>query len=271
MDRTVDMIAAAAVPYREKKRLQQVYQTMLHLMIVVLVFSAAGCANPPLPWEPWEEREREQELSPVLVTPPGGAKVTGVYHTVQRGETLWRIAKTYGIDLQFLAEVNSIEDPAQIKAGSRIFILGATEKKKVIAEATPPPPLSAPEISTEKNAFMWPVDGKVISGYGVRDGLRYEGIEIWAVEGTPVRAANSGTVIYDGCLKGYGNIVILKHKDNFKTVYAYNRVNLVTQGREVNRGEAIATVGKTGRSSKPSLHFQVWKGDQSRNPLFFLP
>jgi lipoprotein NlpD len=205
------------------------------------------------------------------VSTPSGTKVQGAYHTVKRGENLWRIAKTYRIDLQLLAEINDIDNPAKIRAGEKMFIPGAANTKKVVAEANAPAPSSQPDVTTKKDAFIWPVDGKVVSKYGVRNGLRYDGIEIAAVEGTPVRAANSGTVVYDGSLKGYGNIIIIKHKDRFKTVYAYNRVNLVVEGREVNRGESIATVGKSSRSSKSSLHFQVWKGDKTRNPLFFLP
>jgi len=230
-----------------------------------------GCTTTEYPWETWEKNSRQDEVNPVLVTTPSGTKVKGIYHTVSRGETLWRIAKTYGIDLQLVAEINDIEDPAAIQAGEKIFILGATETKRVAVAEAAPPPAPTPTITTEKSAFVWPVNGKVVSTYGVRDGLRYEGIEIFAIEGTTVRAAQSGKVLYDGSLKGYGNIIILKHKDDFKTVYAYNRVNLVTEGRDVNQGEAIATVGKTGQSPKPGLHFQVWKGDSSRNPLFFLP
>ena len=245
------------------------------LFVFFLLLATAGCATPTMPWESWSENEREKDVSPVLVTIPGGSKVQGIYHTINRGETLWRIAKTYDIDLQLLAELNDIEDPAQIKAGEKLFILGATEQKQVavknIAANITPPLAPAPEIITDKSAFIWPVEGKVISNYGVRNGLRYEGIEIAAVEGTTVRAANNGKVVYDGKLKGYGNIIILKHKGDFKTVYAYNRVNLVTLERDVSKGEAIATVGKSGGSSRSSLHFQVWKGDTSRNPLFFLP
>jgi lipoprotein NlpD len=206
-----------------------------------------------------------------LVSTPSGIKVQGAYHTVSRGENLWRIAKTYNIDLQFLAEINDIDNPAEIRAGEKIFIPGAAKTKKVVADANAPAPPSPLQVTTKKDTFMWPVDGKVVSKYGVRNGLRYDGIEIGAVEGTPVRAAKNGKVVYDGVLKGYGNIIIIKHKDDFKTVYAYNRVNLVIEGRDVNRGDSIATVGKSGRSSKPSLYFQVWKGDKSRNPLFFLP
>jgi lipoprotein NlpD len=263
-----------AAPLVKKTLLSKVRAVISrHLSSVLFLTLMAGCTNPPHPWEAWGDHQREQDVAPVLVTTPSGTKVKGVYHTIGRGETLWRIAKTYDIDLQLLAELNDIDDPAKIKAGEKVFILGATEKKKVVMEKTPPPPSSssAPKIKTEKNKFMWPVDGKVVSDYGVRNGLRYEGIEIAAIEGTTVRAAKDGTVIYDGTLKGYGNVIILKHDDNFKTVYAFNRVNLVTEGGHVNIGEAIATVGKSGQSSRPGLHFQVWKGDRSRNPLFFLP
>ncbi|MBW1679554.1 MAG: M23 family metallopeptidase, partial [Deltaproteobacteria bacterium] len=127
------------------------------------------------------------------------------------------------------------------------------------------------KIVKEKKNFIWPVQGKVVSKFGIRSGLRYEGVEIAAPLGTPVKASREGEVVYEGSLKGYGNLLILKHGNHFNTVYAYNHINLVSLGRKVKRGETIARVGKTSRSSDPRLHFQIRKKNQARNPLFFLP
>jgi len=229
----------------------------------------SGCA--PYPWEIWSAEERRQEVTPVAVSNPAGTRAAGIHHTVNRGETLWRIAKTYGIDLQVLAEMNDVDDPAKINVGDQIFIPGAKEVRQVVLDIRETASASSPRIITDSSTFIWPVRGKIISKYGVYNGLRYEGIEIAAPEGAPVCAASSGEVIYDGYLKGYGNIVIIKHHNNFKTVYAYNRSNLVPQGRKVSQGETIATVGKGLRTGQPCLHFQVWNGDVSRNPLFLLP
>jgi murein DD-endopeptidase MepM/ murein hydrolase activator NlpD len=105
----------------------------------------------------------------------------------------------------------------------------------------------------------------------VQGGLRYEGIDIAAPLGTPVKAAGEGVVVYEGSLKGYGNLLIIKHENDFKTVYAYNDKNLVILGQKVRKGDSIARVGNTGRYPDPRLHFQVRDKDQARNPLFFLP
>ncbi len=201
--------------------------------------------------------------------PPSGRVARGIYHTVKPKETLWRIAKTYGVSLQTLAEINNIDAPAQITVGQKLFIPGATEIKKIIVDLkdTSPPPL----IIKQKNDFIWPVQGKVVSRFGVQDGLRYEGIDIAAPFGTLVKAAGEGVVVYEGSLKGYGNLLIIKHENDFKTVYAYNDKNLVSVGQKVKRGDSIAKVGNTGRYPDPRLHFQIRDKDQARNPLFFLP
>ena len=201
--------------------------------------------------------------------PPAGKKAQGIYHTVKRGDTLYRIAKTYGVDLQGLAEINNITDLATIKMGQKIFVPGVCVAKPIPADEKGPPP-SAPRI-VRKRDFIWPVEGKVVSEFGIRDGLRFEGIEIAAPLGTPVKACEDGEVVYQGNLKGYGNLVILRHRDFYKTVYAYNQANLVTLGRRVKKGETIASVGNVGPAATPCLYFQVREKDQSRNPLFFLP
>jgi lipoprotein NlpD len=209
----------------------------------------------------------QKQREPVYLgaKPPSG----GIYHTVKPKETLWRIAKTYGINLQTLAEINNIDEPDQLMVGKKLFIPGATKVKKVFFDFkdTSPPQ----SIIKKKNDFIWPVQGKVVSRFGVQDGLRYEGIDIAAPLGTPVKAAGEGVVAYEGSLKGYGNILIIKHENDFKTVYAYNYKNLVSAGQKVKKGDSIATVGHTGRYPDPRLHFQIRDKNQARNPLFFLP
>ena len=173
------------------------------------------------------------------------------------------------VSLQTLAEINNIDAPAQITVGKKLFIPGAIEVKKIFVDLKDTSP--APPIIKQKNDFIWPVQGKVVSRFGVKDGLRYEGIDIAAPLGTPVKAAGEGVVVYEGSLKGYGNLLIIKHENDFKTVYAYNYRNLVSVGQKVKRGDCIAEVGNTGRYPDPRLHFQIRDKDQARNPLFFLP
>lgn len=197
----------------------------------------------------------------------------GVYHTVRKGETLYRISKTYKVDIQDVAEINNIKDPTEIKAGRRIFIPGASRVKKVtpyVAGRGEKEPEG--KIVIEKDRFSWPVHGVLESAFGPRNGGRHDGIDISAKEGTPVKAADNGEAVYvNSSLRGYGNIIILKHKDDFYTVYAHNEENLVKSGDSVKKGEVIARVGSTGNATGAHLHFEVRHGKQVRNPLFFLP
>jgi murein DD-endopeptidase MepM/ murein hydrolase activator NlpD len=107
--------------------------------------------------------------------------------------------------------------------------------------------------------------------YGVRAGRRHDGIDIAAPEGTAVAAAAPGTVIYAGEQSGYGAIVIVRHDGGLVTLYAHNSRLLVEEGAHVRRGEAIARVGQTGRTTGPHLHFEVRDGTRPRNPLLYLP
>lgn len=225
----------------------------------------------------------------------------GAYHTVESGQTLWRIAKTYDVDIQDIAEENNIIDQSQIKTGQKIFIPGAfralkvepykpagnrlkAEEKQAEGKArnlqpyalSPKPAFEEPEgrIVVERWRFIWPVKGSIISSFGTRNGKRHDGIDISAPEASPVAAAADGEVIYsysDNGLRGYGNMIMLKHKDGFITIYAHNKENLVNVGETVKKGLLIARLGGTGNAITPHLHFEVRKDRKPRNPLFFLP
>ncbi|MDD5222628.1 MAG: M23 family metallopeptidase [bacterium] len=217
----------------------------------------------------------------------------GIYHRVKPGENLFRISRAYGVDLQDLAELNNITNVDQIKAGQKVFIPGASGEVVVyIPEpgsepAQPPareervtvnpPPRKEPEeptprIKLEKGIFEWPVRGMISSRFGYRDGKIHDGIDIRAKEGTPVKAAAPGKVIFSSDeIRSYGNLIIIKHESRFSTVYAHNRKNLVREGTLVKKGEVIAEVGITGRASAPHLHFEIREGKKPRNPEFFLP
>ncbi|MBI5587852.1 MAG: M23 family metallopeptidase [Deltaproteobacteria bacterium] len=225
-------------------------------------------------------RSRLIRLSLILLLVLAGCVTggRGVVHTVGRGETLWRISHTYGVDMQEVAEVNNIKDPTEIKAGKRIFIPGVRKVHKVTPFSPSDPPgdspneLGAGKIVYEKDRFSWPIRGEIISEYGMRDGTHHDGLDIKAPEGTPIKAADSGKVVFvDSGMRGYGNIVILEHRDDFFTVYAHNKENLVKHGDDVTKGDVIAMVGSTGNASVCHLHFEVRQGKKIRNPVFFLP
>jgi lipoprotein NlpD len=119
-------------------------------------------------------------------------------------------------------------------------------------------------------ALAWPTPGVLISGFGERDRDKHEGIDLASPEGTPVRAAERGTVLFAGEQRGYGNLVLLEHAGGLVTVYAHNAKNLVKKGERVARGEQIARVGHTGNATGPHLHFEVRVSARPHDPLGFL-
>lgn len=118
--------------------------------------------------------------------------------------------------------------------------------------------------------LIWPVDGVVVSGFGMRWGRMHEGIDISASLGTPIRAAAAGTVIHSGWLGGYGNLVVLDHGNGLATAYAHASAILVGVGLQVSQGETVSLVGSTGNSSGPHLHFEVRVNGVAVDPLLYL-
>jgi murein DD-endopeptidase MepM/ murein hydrolase activator NlpD len=221
--------------------------------------------------------------------------LAGAVHVVRRGETLYRIARAYGIDPADLMETNGIADPRSVAVGTELFVPGASRTVEVLpapvpgdpagdATSTPTPTSTSTSTSTASGPstparyapapaarLAWPLKGVLYGRYGVRAGKRHDGIDIAAPHGTSVSAAADGTVIFAGEQAGYGAIVILKHDGGLVTLYAHNSRLLVRDGARVRRGEPIAKVGQTGRTSGPHLHFEVREGTRPRNPLLYLP
>lgn len=144
-----------------------------------------------------------------------------------------------------------------------------TTISKKIAKTTPRKTVS----TYRKSKFIWPVNGAVVSNFGVvGKGRRNDGINIKATTGTNVKAADKGVVAYAGSeLKGFGNLVLIKHSDGYITAYAHNDKLYVKKGQAVLRGEKIATVGSTGSVNTPQLHFEVRAGKKAVNPRQYLP
>ena len=144
-------------------------------------------------------------------------------------------------------------------------------KIAVIPPRKPFAPVPPPAARTGKG-FVWPVKGPLISSFGVKDGgLRNDGINIKANRGTPVRAAENGVVAYAGNeIRGFGNLLLIKHADGYVTAYAHNEDLIVQRGQKVKRGQKIATVGSSGSVSRPQLHFEVRKGRRPQDPKKYL-
>jgi murein DD-endopeptidase MepM/ murein hydrolase activator NlpD len=132
--------------------------------------------------------------------------------------------------------------------------------------------VSGPAAGSGKGPFAWPVQGKVISAFGSsKDGTKNDGINIAAPSGAPVVAAADGVVAYAGNeLRGFGNMILIRHEGGYVTAYAHNASLLVKKGDKVKRGQTIARVGATGSVFGPQLHFEIRKGTQPVDPMTFL-
>lgn len=220
---------------------------------------------------------------------------TAKYHIVSRGDTLYNISKRYNVDMSSLSRTNKLQAPYSLKIGQRLLLPGevvskprathyiantpkATSnwQKKQLTQTSSSAKYSSSyssPVQKRKSKFAWPVQGKIISKYGViAKGRNNDGINIKAPLGTPVKAADNGTIAYAGNeLKGFGNLILIKHSGGWITAYAHNDRISVKKGQKVNKGDKIATVGSTGGVSSPQLHFEVRAGKKAINPLQYLP
>ena len=210
------------------------------------------------------------------------------YHIVEKGDTLYSISKRYNVDMPTLSKTNNLQAPFTLKIGQKLLLPGS-----IVTKATPQkttqtaakqssqtPTKTSVQASTytqpslkRKQKFLWPVKGQILTKYGpIAKGRNNDGINIKAPKGTPVKAADSGIIAYAGNeLKGFGNLILIKHDDGWVTAYAHNDTIKVRKGQKVSRGAQIATVGATGGMSTPQLHFETRAGKKALNPQNYLP
>jgi lipoprotein NlpD len=232
---------------------------------------------------------------------------------VAPGQTLFRIARTYGVSVETLAAANDITDPTAVRVGTELVVPGAAGIREVVPpgaqEAGPPAPPSAaagrvtdgtptgsaaatpgaPTLPSNSPATTraargrrtaalprgsgvlgWPFRGVLYARFGSKGRERHDGIDLAAPAGTPVRTARAGTVLYAGEQKGYGLIAVVDHGDGLMTLYAHNRDLRVKTGQRVRDEQVIATVGESGRTSGPHLHFEVREAGVPVDPLLYL-
>ncbi len=196
-------------------------------------------------------------------SPPGN------WYVVGEGETLDLIAGRAGVPAEDILELNGLERAGQIHPGMMLFVMSGPA-----AASTSAPPVSI-DASRPPPALRWPLALAHItigSPFGVRNGRPHEGVDLPAPTGTPVFAAADGRVAYAGSgIRGYGNLVVVKHTGDLLTVYAHNSVVLVSEGQPVRAGDRIALVGQSGHATGPHLHFEVRRGQIPRDPMTYLP
>ncbi|MDI6606690.1 MAG: peptidoglycan DD-metalloendopeptidase family protein [Candidatus Omnitrophota bacterium] len=230
---------------REILRLSEVaieIKSIFFLVPALLFFS--GCATTPY-------------YPPPAAAPPA---MPGVYHRVSRGETLWRIARAYNIEMEELVRLNRISDASVIETDQLIFIPNRQKQ------------LSLSSVYAGDD-FIWPLKGKVIHSFGEACGsMINKGINIDPAGAGQVLAVRNGRVVfYSGNFGSFGKTIIIDHGDGVCTVYARNKEVFIKPGDRVIQGALIASVGSAGRDKEEYLHFEVRQGHIPKNPLFYLP
>lgn len=207
---------------------------------------------------------------------------SGSTYTVKRGDTLYAISRSTGTSVRDLARLNNISPPYTIEVGQKLKLSGSTKTRPTSSKTTTKsstktaavrPSSSVPQSSwppVGQRCWLWPASGKVILPYSTADGGN-KGIDISAARGTPVYAAGAGKVVYVGNqLRGYGNLIMIKHSEDYITAYAHNDTLLVNNGQSVKAGQKIATMGSTDAASV-RLHFQIRYRATAIDPLRYLP
>jgi murein DD-endopeptidase MepM/ murein hydrolase activator NlpD len=207
-------------------------------------------------------------LRPPYVLHPGDTLILtgGQTYAVRRGDTLYSISRRFGVDMTSLSRANNLRSPYRLAVGQVLKIPGgraSTSPQTALNVALPP---------REGSRFLWPVRGDILSGYGPKDGgLHNDGINIKTRRGEPVKAADAGVVVYaDDGLKGYGNLILIRHQGGWVTAYAHNDRILVKRGDFVKRGDVISWAGVTGDVTEAQLHFEIRKGTRAVNPISYL-
>jgi lipoprotein NlpD len=210
-------------------------------------------------------------------------------HTVRRGESVGVIAARYQVTRAAVVGANHLDNPHTLRTGQRLTIPGC--RPPATTARVEPTILSAdgsvlrrvgplrvltrlvlaqPDFQDERIPLGWPIEGPVVSTFGRRARGWHAGIDISAELGSPILAAAPGTVVFSGWIRAYGQIVKVQHSGGFITLYAHNTKNLVEEGEDVEAGQAIATVGRSGDASGPHVHFEVRRDGKAYNPLHLL-
>ncbi|MBC7520192.1 MAG: M23 family metallopeptidase [Sandarakinorhabdus sp.] len=254
---------------------------------------AVAGAVPPKP--AWTARK----VVPDAITVPGGR-----LHTVKPGETGIAIARAYGAEWRKVAAANGLKPPFTLEVGDKLLLPSAKQVASMSVEeraraftlqiddiitggepaapvtgppprktgmakpAAPPPVAPLPMLSGDAPRFAWPVDGRIISGFGAKPGGRFnDGVNLKASAGSPVRAAGDGVVAYAGdAIPGFGNLLLIKHAGGWVSAYGHNEALLVARGKRISRGEVIARAGATGSVNEPQVHFELRKGRTPVDP-----
>ncbi len=201
----------------------------------------------------------------------------GVMHTVAKNENISKIASKYGAAIDLIVDKNDLDPDEALKVGQKIFIPGGkkiVEVRRIVNQSYSGTSISrgsgtasSQTISHSTGKLLWPTNGARITQYY---SWSHKGLDIANKTGTPLYAAESGTVEISGSARGYGYYVVINHGGGLKTLYAHASKLRVKAGQEVNRGDIIADMGSTGWSSGPHIHFEVRVNNVQQNPLNYI-
>ncbi|MCW4456327.1 peptidoglycan DD-metalloendopeptidase family protein [Flavobacterium sp. MXW15] len=205
----------------------------------------------------------------------------GATVTVKRGDTLYAIARQHNITPRDLAAWNRLSEPYTIYPGQslRLYPAGATTATTTRPPATTPAktptptpapaPVATPPVKSDIS-WRWPAEGALVGRYVAGEATK-QGVDIAGSSGQAVRAAANGVVVYSGAgLVGYGELIIVKHNEQWLSAYGHNRKRLVNEGQNVKAGEQIAEMGRTG-ANRDMLHFEIRYNGKPVDPLLYLP
>jgi lipoprotein NlpD len=268
--------------------------------IAVVTLVLAGCGSKPLTRAPVEDRPVRQgsaaASAPAVIAPvnqPAGFENAGKpgYYTVKSGDTLLRMSLEHGQSMQDVARWNQLENPNRIEVGQVLRVVPPVGGEVVVRPVTKPqvvttpasspqatapePPASAASAASSKPAlaeddinWIWPANGTILAGF---DEVKNKGVDIGGKAGEPVLAAADGRVVYVGAgLRGYGNLIILKHNNVYLTAYAHNQTLLVKEDQSVLKGQKIAEMGSSD-ADRVKLHFEVRRQGKPVDPTKYLP
>lgn len=183
--------------------------------------------------------------------------------TVKNGDTLSSLAARYQVNVEALIMANRDKEPENLEVGDVLVIpvLG----QEIAAFSTTPS-----RGQSEAVSLGWPINGVITSDFGWRKSGYHHGLDIAKETGSPIKAAADGVVIFSGTKSVYGKTVIIRHSDGKETLYAHAQSLLVTKNQKVRKGQIIALVGTTGRTTGPHVHFEVKKNGKTVDPLKYL-
>ena len=283
-------------------------RALMVITVATAVVISAGCSSRSLSRAPVEDRGTSASR-PAPGSAPGAVDMTGVkqlpgfenagkpgYYTVKPGDTLIRIGLDTGQNFRDIVRWNNLENPNLIEVGQVLRIVApSTDNTLVVtrpvisgsavtttaaaplrpasaasAAATPATAAVSPQPAPTEDdlAWIWPAQGKLIAGF---DEVKNKGFDIDGKAGDPIIAAGDGRVVYAGAgLRGYGNLIILKHNNTFLTAYAHNQTLLVKEDQSVKKGQKIAEMGNSD-ADRVKLHFEIRRQGKPVDPARYLP